>query len=182
MSDVQSRHRWFTYLDRAFWMVWLALPLVIFVSLKTLVDPGRLATQLPPELARCADLAPDPARMSAAGTAMYWGLFVFQVSIYLVLLGFLHVMVHRFATGRIFVGETLGTLQKLGVILIVWPFLETGVTNAVAYVLKARGDLPLFLPGYAIDIGPIAVGLFLLALRYALEQAIDIKSENDLTI
>lgn len=177
-----SRQRWFLLLDRAFCVVWMALPLLIWASLNVANDPSQITEQLPADLANCSQLVADPSRMSPAGRVMYWGLFAFQISIYFVLLGFLHVVMHRFAKGRIFAGETLTTVRNLGLILIAWPVLETAVTNAVAFGLKTMGDIPLFVPSYAIDVAPIAVGLFLLALRYVLEHAIAIQSENDLTI
>ena len=56
------------------------------------------------------------------------------------------------------------------------------MTQAVAYALKARGDLPVYVASFAVDVAPIAVGLFLIALRHVLDHALAIKTENDLTI
>ena len=97
-----GRMAWFRALDRLFWLAWLALPLMVWMSYSASGDPAALAAELPAE---CLKFLPSPERMSPEGRALYWGLFLFQLSIYVVLLGALHLVVHRFAQGRIFVAE-----------------------------------------------------------------------------
>jgi len=181
-QDFNTRIKRFVMLDRLFWLVWLGLPVMIWVAYSTANDPSEVVAQLPPGLAQCASLIAHPATMSPLGRALYWGLFCLQISIYFVLLGALHLVVNRFARGRIFVSETLATVFWLGVTLIVWPFVDTAATQFVLAALKARGDVPVYLEKYAIDVAPVAVGLFLVALSYVLDHAMAMKSENDLTI
>jgi hypothetical protein len=173
---------WFRRLDRLFWLAWLGLVVMVWVGYWMNADQRALFIQSSPDQAQCAALMPDPASMSAIGRTMYWGLFWMEISIYLILLGALHLIVHRFARGRIFVSETLATMRWLGLVLIVWPFLDAAASQFVFASLKSRGDLLVYTPGYVVDVAPIAVGLFLVALRYVLDCAIEIKSENDLTI
>lgn len=181
-QDFNVRIKRFVMLDRLFWLVWLGLPVMIWVAYSTANDPSALVAQLPPGLAQCARLMVRPGEMSPDGRVLYWALFGLQISIYLVLLGALHLVVHRFARGQVFVSETLPTVFWLGVTLIVWPFLDTAATQMVLAALKARGDVPVYLESYAIDVAPVAVGLFLVALYYVLDHAIAMKSEHDLTI
>lgn len=181
-TDRSDHIAWFRTLDRLFWIAWVGFPIMIWIAYVTLNDPASALVGMTPELTKCLALLPQPAQMSPLGKAMFWGLFVFQLSIYVVLLTFLHRIIHRFASGRIFVSETLKSLWWIGATLVVWPFLDTAVTNVVAFTLKARGDIITFIPSYTIDVGPIAVGVFLIALRYVLEHGIALKSENDLTI
>jgi len=182
-STDRSEHiAWFRTLDRVFWLAWAGFPVMIWVAYVTASSPAAIAVGMTPEQAKCLEILPRPSHMSFVGQLIYWGLFVFQLSIYVALLTILHRIIHRFAHDRIFVSETLASLRWMGIILIVWPFLETAVSNVGAYILKARGDLLLFVPSYIIDVGPIAVGVFLIALRYVLAHAIALKSELDLTI
>lgn len=172
----------FRILDRLFWLVWAAFPLMIWLHYQNVMDLEAVAAALPADRRACIDLMPDPGRMSMAGQLIFWCLFTFQLSIYAVLLAPLHLIIHRFKTGRIFVSQTLTTLNWLGIVLIVWPFLDVAVTNFAAARLHAIGDLPVYVPGYVIDVAPIAVGLFLIALRFMLERAIALQAEHDLTI
>lgn len=172
----------FRTFDRIFWLMWAAFPLMVWIIYATVIDAAALKDALPADRQNCADLMPNPSKMSAGGQAIFWSLFAFQLSIYVVLLATLHVIIHRFAMGRIFVSETLTSLSTIGGILIAWPFLESVVSNGAVYLLHQRGDLPIFVPNYVLDVAPIAVGVFLIALRYMLEHAIAMKSEHDLTI
>lgn len=174
---------WFRTLDIAFWVLWLAFPVMIWIAYQHASDPASALESLKPELANCSEILPRPGQMSAQGKAIYWTLFVFQLSIYAVLLWVLHRIVHRFAGEKVFVDETLASVQLMGIILLVWPFLDVAVNNAAVYALKSLGDLPhIKSPGFMIDIAPLAVGVFLIAVKYVLEQGIALKSENDLTI
>lgn len=91
-------------------------------------------------------------------------------------------MVNRFANGRIFVSETLQGVWWMGIFLVVWPFVDTITTIAVTYALYQLGDIKFFLPSYGVDVGTVAGGVFLMALKFVIEQAILLQSENDLTI
>jgi hypothetical protein len=52
----------------------------------------------------------------------------------------------------------------------------------VAYALHEIGDIKFFVPSYNFDIGTIAGGVFLMALKFVVEHAILLQSENELTI
>ena len=91
-------------------------------------------------------------------------------------------MVNRFANVRIFVSETLQGVWWMGIFLVVWPFVDTITTNAVSYALYQLGDIKFYLPSYNVDVGTIAGGVFLMALKFVIEHAILLQSENDLTI
>lgn len=174
--------RWFRILDKAFWLIWLGFPLMIWLVYRANTNAPQIGEQLPPEFKNCVALMPTPQTMRGPSAAIFWGMFVFNFSIYAIVLSVCHVIVHRFAHGRIYVSETLASLQFVGIALIVWPFLDAVVQNAGAYALHQRGDLPLFVPNNVVDIGPVAIGVFLLAIKHMLRHAIALKSEHDLTI
>jgi hypothetical protein len=66
--------------------------------------------------------------------------------------------------------------------LIAFPFADTVLNNIVGFILTLTGDSGLFTTSFLVDIGPIAVGIFVLALMHVLKNAIALKTENDLTI
>jgi Protein of unknown function (DUF2975) len=173
---------WFQTLDHAFWALWVALPVMIGSIVWMLNDPVALLQGLTPEQMKCADIIPKPANFSSTGKLLFWGMIAFTFSFYVFLMAMFHRMVRRFAKGQIFVSETLGSMQWIGAIMIAFPFAEVLVNNAVNYGLLKLGDSPVFAPSYMVDVGPIAVGAFLIALKFVLERAILLKSENDLTI
>jgi hypothetical protein len=173
---------WFQTLDHAFWALWIALPVMIGSIVWMLSDPAALLHGLTPEQMKCADIMPKPANFSSTGKLLFWGLIAFTFSFYVVLMAMFHRMVRRFARGHIFVSETLANIQWIGVIMIAFPFAEMLLGNVVNYALLKLGDSPVFAPTYMVDVGPIAVGAFLIALKFVLERAILLKSENDLTI
>jgi hypothetical protein len=182
-NDTRTADRvWINTLNRLFWMVWVALPVMVGLTVWSIVTQGQPVDGMTPEQAQCLQILPTVGRLSTIGQAIIWVLFAFQISIYVVLLWFLHGMVRRFAQERIFVSETLASLHWMGVILIVWPFLETATIALAAFALKAIGDVPFFAFSFNLDVAPIAVGLFLLATKHVIERAIALKEDADLTI
>ncbi|MFB9262442.1 hypothetical protein ACFFWD_04545 [Bradyrhizobium erythrophlei] len=182
-SVLERRQLWFRRLDRAFWVIWAAFPVTMWLAYRANTTASvTIAESLNGEQAKCASIVVNPLTMSGPGKALFWTLFTFQLSFYPVLIGILHRMVHRFASGRIFVSETLQGVWWMGIILVVWPFVDTITTNAVAYTLHQIGDVKYFLPSYNVDVGTIAGGVFLMALKFVIEHAILLQSENELTI
>ncbi|MBK5653857.1 MAG: DUF2975 domain-containing protein, partial [Rhizobium sp.] len=183
ISVREQRQLWFRRLDRAFWVIWLSLPVVLWLAYyRTTTAPGTIAESLGGEQAKCASIVVNPLAMSTTGQLLFWSLFALGVSFYAVLIGMLHRMVNRFANGRIFVSETLQGVWWMGIFLVVWPFIDTITTNAVIYVLYRIGDIKFLLLNYNLDVGTIAGGVFLMALKFVIEHAILLQSEHDLTI
>lgn len=179
----EARQRWFRRLDLAFWVIWAALPVMVWLAYRTTTTASAsIAASLNPEQAKCAGIVTNPLDMSPQGQLLFWTLFGLQLSFFAVFIGILHRMVHRFARGRIFVSETLQGMWWMGIILVIWPFIDLITGNAVAYALHEMGDRKFFLPSYNVDIGTIAGGVFLMALKFVIEHAIVLQSENELTI
>lgn len=181
-SQPSESTRWFRIFDKAFWLIWLGFPLMMWLVYLTNTNAPQIGEQLPTEYKNCVALMPTPQTMQGLSAAIFWGMFVFNFSIYVIVLTVFHVIVHRFACGQIYVSETLASLQLVAIALIAWPFLDSLVQNAGLYALHQRGDLPIYLPNMVIDIGPVAIGVFLLAIKLMLNHAIALKSEHDLTI
>jgi Protein of unknown function (DUF2975) len=182
MTDSKDHLSWFRRLDRIFWLIWAALPVMIWLAYLGVIQAGTPSAGMTPEQAKCFEILPTALSMSAQGKTILWSLFAFEISIYFVLFGILHRMVHRFATGRVLVSNTLANLQLMGIILIAWPVLDALATNLAGYFWQQSGDMLAWQINYVVDLAPIAVGVFLIALKGVLEHAIALKAENDLTI
>jgi hypothetical protein len=169
-------------LDKFLWFCWLGFPAVLAVVY------WRVTTLIPQAMVEagtqgCLQQLGHPNYISATGRAVFWASFLFRNSIYFILLGVLHRMVRRFISGHVFVEDTLAGLKSLGVILIVWPFIAGASDYMEDTALRALGDLPPDWPApVAVQFGAVAMGLFLLALKVVIEYAIEIKSDQELTI
>jgi hypothetical protein len=184
VAQVQDRLKKFRLLNRLLWLCWLGLPVMIGIAYwANAKNVSRAIENATPEETKCLRIFPNPANFSVDGAILFWSTFVFDFSIYFAILWVLHKMVRKFMSGQIFVSDTLAGLKSLGIILMLWPFLITTVENASKATLKALGDFPAWFPlSFNVDFGVVAMGVFLLALRVVIEHAIDIKSDNELTI
>ena len=121
----ERRQRWFRRLDWAFWMIWAAFPVMVWLAYRTnTTASAALAESLSPDQAKCAGIVANPLGMSGVGQVLFWSLFALQLSFVAALIGILHRIVHRFASGRIFVSETLQGVWLMGIILMIWPFVD----------------------------------------------------------
>jgi len=183
-AQAQARLKKLRLLNRLLWLCWFGLPAMIGIAYWTRVDSLRSAIAgATPEEAKCLHIMPDPSNLSLDAGILFWSAFAFQFSIYVAVLWVLHTMVRKFISGQIFVSDTLAGLKSLGIILMLWPFLTSTADYAADVTIKAWGELPVWWPlSFNVDLGVVAMGVFLLALRVVIEHAIDIKSDNELTI
>jgi hypothetical protein len=184
MSSTQKRLRKFQQLNRLLWLCWLGLPawFGIVIWRNAVAVPAAFASASP-EAASCLRLLPTPTQMSLIGKGLYWSFIGFQMSFFFIVLWLLHRMVRKFASGRIFVSDTLIGLKFLGLLLTVWPFIRGAAEYGIEAALKAHRDIPSYWPStFNVNFGVVAMGLFLLALKTVIENAIDMKADSDLTI
>jgi hypothetical protein len=174
--------QFFKQLDRLFWLAWIALPVVMWLTYSSLVDQSVLRAELPPEAAKCADILPQITNFSSAGKAALLVYFLVQYAVYAWLMYLSHSAIHLCATGRAFVSSTLNTLKQLGMIVVVWPFVDLAASNVIKYALTLTGDLKVFHLDFLFDVGTFGVGLLLLTLGAILRHAIRLKQDHDLTI
>lgn len=182
MLNFTENPRLFVVLDRLFWLVWVALPIVMWLTYSTVLDQSAVRAELPADASNCADLLPQVALFSRSGKAGVLGYFVFQYAVYAWLLFLAHTAIHRCATGRVFVSGTLDTLKLLGIIIVAWPFADLAASNLLEYALTLTGDLKHYNLNLLFDVGPFGVGLLILTMRAVLGHAIVLKQDHDLTI
>ena len=76
ISVREQRQLWFRRLDRAFWVIWAALPVVLWLAYqRTITASATIAESLTGEQAKCAAIVANPLAMSAKGQVLFWSLF-----------------------------------------------------------------------------------------------------------
>jgi Protein of unknown function (DUF2975) len=172
----------FKRLNYLFWVIWVCVPILFYKLWTVLNDPATYTQGLTPEQANCMKDIVNPGTFSPLGTALYnlplMSAFVF----YCVLIFSFHRMVFRFAKGGAFDSFTLRHMKILGYTLMIYPFFEFILSHAVSAGLVYTGDTKLSNGVAFVDIGVVSAGFFVIALMMVLRDAIDFKSENDLTI
>lgn len=175
-------HAFYRALDRAFWLIWLGFPLLIWqVVAEARIGTAQLEALYPDQRA-CLALLPQIDAFSGAGQALFWSLLALEFTVYAVLLGLAHRVIQRCASGRIFVSEMIGTLRAIGLIIAIWPVAELLLSNLVFFVLSRLGDMKSFAPSFALDLPVLGVGLLLLTIAAAMRQAVALREEAELTI
>jgi hypothetical protein len=177
-----ATQRVFLWLDRAFWLIWLGFPLLIWLLVQQVRNgPAELAA-LAPDQAACLAELPQPARFSPTGQWVFWGSFAVEMAIYAVLLALAHRVVHRCATGQIFVAPMIASLRQIGLIIAIFPLVDLILQNLGTWAYVQTGDLLAFSGSFALDVPVIGVGLLLMTMAAAMRLAVQMHDEARLTI
>lgn len=181
MKPNTTQSRWFNIMDKAFWLLWIAFPISFAFIASLFLDPHTYQTGFTPAQIACLGDFKTPLNYSLLGKSVFWSKFVFDFVFYGCLLFILHSTIHRFAKGNIFDSYTLRNMHWLGVILIAYPIIAFLLVYVMSTILRATGDANELI-GNIFDIAPIAVGVFIMSIKFVLQNAMTLKSENDLTI
>jgi hypothetical protein len=181
MKDLAAQ-RLFHLLDRALWLIWLGFPVLVWIMVRQILDaPAQLAA-LAPEQAACLKGLPMVANFSAPSQTAFWGQFAVEMAVYAVLLWMAHRVIHRCATGQVFVAAMIGTLRRIGLVIALYPLVELVLTNLTMLVYLLVGDLATYLPDFALNLPVIGVGLLLVTMAAAMRMAVDLHRDAELTI
>jgi Protein of unknown function (DUF2975) len=172
----------FKFLDKFFWSVWLAFPVLIWMTFRSVLTETAFVADIGKVSAACAEMIPQVGNFSFPGKAVAFTYIMSNFLVYMMLLGIAHVTIHRFAAGKIFVANTIKSLGHLGILIIAWPFFDLIATNATNYAFTVTGDLKTFEPNFLFDLAPFGVGLLVLTIFIVLRQAIELQQDHDLTI
>jgi Protein of unknown function (DUF2975) len=181
MEDAAT-HRLFLWLDRAFWLIWLGFSVLIWLSVQAVLNAPDEILALAPDQAACLADLPMVASFSTAGRWIFWGGFGYQVAFYAVILGMAHQVIHRCATGRVFVDRMISTLRTMGWLIALFPVIDLILANLALLAFVATGDMPVFQPNYGLDIPVIGVGLMLVTIAAAMRMAVQLHQDAELTI
>lgn len=172
----------FIWMSRAFWLIWLGFPVLVWLLVsEILAGPERLR-ELAPDQAACLGDLPQLVNFSAAGAFVFWVTFAIEFAIYAVLLAMAHSVIRRCAQGRVFVAPMIAMLQRIGILIAVLPLIDLILMNASMWFFTVTGDLPVFIPSFALDIPVLGVGLLLITMAAALRMAVDLHDDAQLTI
>jgi hypothetical protein len=172
----------FTWLDRGFWLIWLGFPVLVWTIVQgILAAPAQLAAQLPDQ-ADCIAALPNVATLGPLAGWAFWGGFAVEMAAYALVLGLAHSVIHRCAMGRIFVDGMIRTLKRIGAIIALFPVLDLILGNLTAWALYVGGDVAVYQASVALDLPVLAVGLLLVAMAYAMRQAVRLQQDAALTI
>lgn len=181
MEDMATR-RLFVWLDRAFWLIWLGFPALVWVIADEIMGiPDQLA-EMVPEQAACIAKLPQVMNFSVTGRAVFWSAFAVEMAFYATLLVMAHRVIHHCATGRVFMAGMIGTLRAIGMTIAIFPVLDLVLGNLSMAAYFATGDLPLFLPNFALDLPVIGVGLLMVTMAAAMRMAAKLHQDAELTI
>ncbi|PZP57386.1 MAG: hypothetical protein DI586_00405 [Micavibrio aeruginosavorus] len=166
----------FSTLDKAFWMVWGALPFLaglriyfLFTSAYFGTD-GTVSGELP------------IMEFSLAGKILACSFLGVGIFFYVLLLGFMHALIRQFQHGNLFVERTLKCMTRIAAVLISWPFAILVLFNATSWGLFRFGDLQAWTFQYGLDLPLIAAGLVILALRLVMSRAIKLHLDAQYTV
>jgi hypothetical protein len=174
--------RLFIWLDRGFWLVWAGFPWLVWsVVHGTLTAPDQLAAQLPDQAACIASL-PNVTTLHGWSQVAFWGTFLVENAVYIVLLAHAHLVIHRCARGQVFVAPMITILRRIGAIITGFPVLDLALSNLTNWTLYDMGDTAVFQPSFALDVPVVGVGLLLLAIAYAMRQGVALHRDASLTI
>lgn len=175
-------NRLYGVVDRAFWLIWIAFPLVIWRLVAEIRAGAGGIEGLSQAQRACLDILPQISRFGPAGQSAFWALFGFEFAVYALLLGLAHWVVHRCATGRVLVAEMIGVLRAIGVVITVFPLVNLVLSNAALLIWVRTGDMPSYTPDLALDLPVLGFGLLMLTIAAAMRQAVALRQEADLTI
>lgn len=172
----------FKRLNYLFWVIWACVPILFYKLWTLLNDPATYTRGMTPEQASLMKDVLNPAAFSPLGKFLLNLPLLSAFVFYVILIFSFHRMVFRFANGGAFDAFTLRHMKILGYTLICYPFFDFALSYVVAAGLAYTGDTKFATGAVFVDIAVVGAGFFIIALMIVLRNAIDIKSENDLTI
>lgn len=180
--DDRKGQQLYRVLDRVFWLIWLGYPALIWLLVTQIRSGAARLAEMAPEQAACLAMLPQVDTFSTQGKAVFWSLFALEFAIYAVLLALAHRVIHRCAVGRVLVTEMIGTLRAIGILIAGWPLVDLALSNLASLLLSRLGDMPGFVPSFALDLPVLGVGLLLLTIAAAMRQAVALREDAELTI
>lgn len=171
-SDIQIFNR----LDKAFWMVWGAIPFIVGIRVYFLFTSAYFNA----EGSVCGGV--PILEFSLVGKILACAFLGLNIILYLLLLGYMHMLIRQFRRGSLFVDGTLKYMQRIALLLLAWPFLRTVLFNLTSYILFALGDVSDWKLQYGFDLTLIATGMVILALRLVMSHAIKLHQDAQYTV
>jgi len=171
-SDTQIISR----LDKAFWVVWGAIPFVVGIRVYLLITSAYLNA----DGSVCG--GKPIMEFSLLGKILACAFLGLNIILYLLLLGCMHMLIRQFRRGSLFVDGTLEYMRWIAFLLLAWPFVRTVLFNLTSYTLFVLGDVSDWKLQYGFDLTLIATGMVILALRLVMSHAIKLHQDAQYTV
>ena len=172
----------FVWLDRAFWGVWVAFPVYLWIVVRDILGQAEDLSLLAPDQDACMAALPLVGNFSPTGKLVFWAGFSLNLVLFVILLGLAHSVIRSCARGQVFAQPLVRMLGWIALIITLFPVVDLALSNLTMRLLVATGDLPVFLPDLAFDVTVFGVGLLLLAVSVAMRQAMRLHRDAELTI
>lgn len=172
----------FRLLDWSFWLIWAVFPLFIWSAIATILDAPEVTKEIIGNDPVCLAGVPMLDKFSTASAIAYWTMVSIEVSVYALILFLVHRVIRRCARGKVFVQDMIGFLWQIGLFISLWPIVALGLDNGLAWFLWQQGDMPMFFWVSWPDLPTIGVGLLLVTLSYAMDMAVQMHDEAQLTV
>ena len=172
----QEETVFFKRLERCFWGIWVLFPFLLSFAIHYMwTSPYAFFND--------AD-APRAivSTFSFGGQMLVSVEMLIHISFYVALMVLMHMLVRRFARGKMLMSATLGTMKNIAWLLLAYVCIEMPLYNLNMYLLHSFGDLPSWEPLYYLDVMSLALALTLFALRILIRHAIALQEDVDLTV
>ncbi len=166
----------FTYLDRAFWMAWGALPFLAGMRIYFLFTSAYF------NAVGGADGEMPIMEFSLAGQILASSFLCVNLVLYIALLAYMHTLTRQFRRGSLFVEGTLKYMKRIALLMMAWPFIKIISYNLTSYTLVQLGDVHNWKLQFDIDLPLISAGLVILALRLVMSHAIKLHHDAQFTV
>lgn len=167
----------FKRLDKAFWVVWAILPIIIGIRLYFLFTYGSFNAE------GSTDAETRIMDFSWPGIVLACCIISIGLIFYISLFAFMHQLIRQFLHGNFFIERTLQCMQRIAFIMLAWPFVKIIILQIFSYGLFLLGDIKEWeLQWHGIELSLIATGLVVLALRLVMVHAIELHRDAEYTV
>ena len=98
------------------------------------------------------------------------------------LLRLAHRVIHRCATGRVFVAGVVTALRRTGLAIAVFAVVDLILGNLMSVLPAMTGDLATWQADFALGLPMMAVGMLVVVMAAAMRMALRLHQDQALTI
>lgn len=167
----------FKRLDKAFWVVWGLLPLIIGIRLYFLFTYGSFNAE--------GGVGEGTPIMDFSWPGIVLACCIISIGLvfYISLFAFMHQLIRQFVHGNFFIERTLQCMKRIAFIMLAWPFVKIIILQILSYGLFVLDDINTWEPEWhGIELSLIATGLVVLALRLVMANAIELHRDAQYTV
>lgn len=166
----------FSRLNKAFWMIWGAVPFIVGIRIYFLFTTAYFNV----DGGICGGI--PIMEFSMLGKILASAFLGLNLILYIFLLAYMHILIRQFRHGSLFVDGTLKYMGRIAFLLLAWPFFRTALFNITSYILFILHDASEWKLQYGLDLSLVAAGMVILALRLVMSHAIKLHQDAQYTV